>query len=859
MHRILVVEESTTLRYILCRALERHGFEPVACESLVAAQTRLTDASHPLDVEGVLLGWPVVPGEAVHRLLKCLDAPARAHIAVVLLVQELTEPLVAWAQQRRLAALVPWDDHQEVGGTLALLLKPASVSSTHPDRGIRILLVDDSPSVRVFYHRLLTREGYAVESCAEPVSAFRLATEGSFDLAVVDYFMPEVSGDRLCARLKADPRTAHMEVAVLTGVYNDEVIRNCLDAGAVECLFKNEAESLFLARIGALWRSIRAHKAVKAGHSRLEAILSSAGDGVYGVDPQGMITFINPAACEILGLADPQAVLGHSAHMLFHGIDKRGHPVLPEHCSLSLAYARGERLDGWETVFRHASGRLIPVEGSIHPLLESFGEAGSVVAFRDISERKAMEAQLHWQAEHDELTGLYNRRYLERALEAEHARCQSTGLRSAVLLLDLDRFKYVNDTAGHPVGDSLLAEVSRRLQTHLGDGPVLARLGGDEFAVILPHTDEAALRRVSEGLRGLLSETVFLVADRTFRLDLGIGCAWLGRPGETAADVLANADIACQLAKQSGRNQLHIYDPDRDVRAFMGRDLDWADRIREALERDRIVLHYQPIVALAGSSLSAPEEHYEVLLRLGDGQGELMLPADFIPVAERFGLMPEIDLRVVARALRELQSLHDLRRRVVFNLNLSGRTLSDPQSLRRIRHTIERSGVDPASLVFEITETCAILNLSAARDFIDALRARGVRFALDDFGTGFCSLSHLKQLPVDVVKFDGQFIRELHRDGSDRAMVAAMNDIVHAMGLQSVAEYVECEEVLQCLRGMGVDYAQGYHVGPPAAMPEAPLGGDSTFKIQDSMVGVRCANQSPAPMRAGPPPLNLES
>jgi diguanylate cyclase (GGDEF)-like protein/PAS domain S-box-containing protein len=778
------------------------------------------DPSADPDVDGVLLGWPAVPSEGAHRLLACLGSSERSHLAVVLLAQELSEPLVAWAQERRLSAVVPWDDHHEAGGTLALLLKPAVMEPTRADRGIRILLVDDSPSVRFFYQRLLTREGYQVEACPDPGTAFEAAIHGDFDLAVVDYFMPEETGDRLCARLRADPRTAHIELAVLTGVYNDEVIRNCLEAGAVECLFKNEAESLFLARIGALWRSIVAHKAVAAGHSRLEAILTSAGDGIYGVDPQGQITFINATACRTLGIVDPQEAMGRSAHELIHGINRLGHPILPEQCPLSRAYAQGSTYDGWEAVFRHRSGRLIPVEGIIQPLAETYSDAGSVVAFRDISERKAMEAQLHWQAEHDELTGLYNRRYLERALEAEQARCQSTGLQSAVLVLDLDRFKYINDTAGHPVGDSLLMEVSRRLRAHLGDDLVLARLGGDEFAVILPQADDPRLQAVSEGLRRLLHETAFRVGEQNYRLNLSIGAAWLGRAGETAADVLANADVACHVAKQAGRNQFHVYEPEQDVRAFMGRDLACAERLREALERDAFLLRFQPIIATHGSADLFAREQYEVLLRLDDGRGDLILPGEFIPVAERFGLMPEIDVRVVARALRELRALHAEGRNVVLNVNLSGRTLSDPGTLARIQEMIRSTNVDRTCLVFEITETCAILNLAAAREFIDALRLQGVRFALDDFGTGFCSLSHLKQLPVDVVKFDGQFVRELHSDTSDRAMVAAMNDIVHAMGLKSVAEYVECDEVLQVLRAIGVDYVQGDHLSPPAEVPK---------------------------------------
>jgi len=820
VHRILVVEESSTLRYILSRGLERHDLEPAGCESAQDALLCLEDPGCLQGVAGVLLGWPAVPGADIHQLLERLGTPEYAHLAVLLVVSEMSEDLVVWAQGRRMSALVPWDDHGEAAGTLAMLMQPGEVNSDVPDRGMKVLLVDDSPSVRFFYQRLLAREGYRVEACADPASAYEAACRERFDLAVIDYFMPEETGDRLCARLKADPRTAHVELAVLTGVYNDQVIRSCLDAGAVECLFKNESENLFLARIGALWRSILAHKAVQSGHLRESAILQSAGDGIYGVDPLGRITFINPAACKILGIRDKLEVLGQSAHVLFHGINREGHPVPPERCDLSQAYASGEVLGGWEAIFRHRSGRLVPVAGSIQPLSATYGESGSVVAFQDISERKAMEAQLHWQAEHDELTGLHNRRYLERALEAEQARCRSTGHRSVLLLLDLDRFKYINDTAGHPVGDSLLVEVSRRLRAHLGEGPVLARLGGDEFAVILSQTDASGLERLSDGLRRLLHESVFRVGGRTYRLNLSIGAAWLGRDEETGADVLASADIACHAAKQAGRNQFHVFDPSRDDRAYMGRDLACAERLRDALEHDRFLLYFQPIVPLR--SEGPAREQYEVLLRLDSGAEGLTLPGDFIPVAERFGLMPEIDAWALGRALEALRQLHGAGREAVFNLNLSGRTLSDMPTLERIRDQVLDSGLDLTCLVFEITETCAILNLSAARSFIDALRIHGVRFALDDFGTGFCSLSHLKQLPVDIVKFDGQFVRELHLDDTDRAMVSAMNDIVHAMGLKSVAEYVESEEILNCLRTMGVDYAQGFHLGRPAGLPQMP-------------------------------------
>ncbi len=839
MSPVLVIEPAATLRYALSRVLEPAGFRPEVVRAYTDATLALGRAD--ADYKAVLIGLPPDSDPGSQALLATL-AQSHPDLPVVLLAHHSDPDSFGWAAQRPRAALLLWENHRETPDCLKRLLSdntPAAVETGPEDQAIRVLFVDDNRTVRTFFARLLSREGYVVDTASNLAEAQAAAMAQSYDIAIIDYFMPGGNGDELCRALRNESRTANIVTAVLTGSYQEDIIRDCLAAGAVECMFKNEAEELFVARIAAMARSVRARQAIERERERLQGILTSVGDGVYGVDCAGRITFINPAARAALGYTRDESIIGHSAFELIHHTDGDGQSIGVDDSILQRAYRSGEILRGRETVFWTRERNAVPVEYTIFPLRIDDAHKGSVVAFRDVTERKSLEKKLLWQANHDSLTQLHNRAYFEQMLEQEVANVRRNRLSSALLYVDLDRFKYINDTAGHAAGDQLLVEVSRLLRSRLRESDLLARLGGDEFAVILRGIGERHVERVAESFRQVLEDYQFTFQGRSHQVLASFGVAVIEADSASGSEVLANADIACHVAKSRGRNLVHIYEPENDQKYAMQMELGWSARLQSALQEGGFALHYQPIISLEDIDTALLSDTagqlwphlahapccYEVLLRLRDGSGEAISPNAFLPTAERFGLIPQIDTWVLGQAIDNLRSLNAVRPNCTFTVNIAGPTLASESFRATARRLLARHRLVPGSLIMEITETCAIENIDGVRDLIEELRALGCRFALDDFGTGFSSFNHLKRLPVDFVKIDGQFVRGMAEDASDRAVVRSINEIAHAFGKQTIAEFVERRETMVLLKELGVDFVQGYYIAEPlvevANMPDA--------------------------------------
>lgn len=841
--RILLVEESATLRYILGKLFAKQDFELKTVSSFESAVNVLQSAAQQL--HAIVIGWPNYEHfDASRELMLLLEREPYSEVPVVLLSNDAEVRILNWTRTRRRAALVPWENYQEVSNSLQTLLSqpraPAPLeerrSMQRDNSPTRVLFVDDSRSIRTFYQRLLERNGYEVETADSVQAAYELAIRRPFDIAIVDYFMPDENGYVLCQKLRDDKRTESIRTAVITGTYLDSVIRDCLEAGAVECMFKNEAEELFLARLSAMRRFIEVQKSIENQRERLEAILESVGEGVYGVDNAGRLTFVNHATLNVIGTGNPKALIGMSAYEALHFTEDGSHP---DDDQLREAYGKDAKLRCWETKFKHHSGKSIPVECTIYPLKLGNRQDGSVVAFRDISNQKMLEEKLRWQATHDHLTDLYNRRYFEARLEKELAESKRTGIMSALLYVDLDRFKYVNDTAGHETGDRMLLEIARALTKKLRRMDIMARIGGDEFAIILRNVDAGMAGRLAEDYRNALGNICIHHGAQSYHVHASLGIAMMDSDSMTAGDLMANADIACHIAKRAGRNQCHLYDQTSDERNAMGSELGWSTRIRQALENDRFELHFQPIMPMKDIDLNnLPAQdgilwqnhirsndssfHYEVLIRMRGDDGELFYPNSFLPTAERFGMMMRIDLWVIENALRSVVATGSPKGKIRLSINLSGHSLDDDDAQTRIISLLQKYNVSPSSIVFEITETSAIANLDQANRFIRDLCAIGCRFSLDDFGSGFCSFSQLKNLPTNMVKIDGQFVKNMARGSTDRAIVTAMNDVAHSLGRYTVAEYVESPEVVRLLKICGVDKVQGNYISSPLA--ELPHG-----------------------------------
>ena len=834
---VLLIEASPTRQRVLRRVLAGRFPAVTSCGTHAEAVDFLRDAQH-VRPAAVVLGLETAPERHTDELLSLLRAPTHRDMAVLILTRVAEPATVDWAARRVRSAVLLWEDFTDTAECLDKLLTPAGVRERDVPvtdaRPVRVLFVDDSRTVRASYGRLLATEGYEVDVAANAAEAMEKARQKSFDIAIIDYFMPGENGDELCRRLRADSRTGSVTTAILTGTYLDQVIQDSLKAGAVECMFKNEAQELFLARLAAMSRAVRNSKSIEAERRRLAGILSSVGDGVYGVNRTGQITFINPAACRILGYSEDDVLIGRAAHALFHHTGEDGAPTPAETCRLQEAYAHGDELNSWETVFWHKAGAPVPVECTVFPLHIDQRLEGSVIAFRDVSERRALEQELMWQVNHDPLTKLYNRHSFEKHLDDEVARVRRSQDSSALLYLDLDRFKYINDTAGHAAGDQLLVEIGQQLRERLREADLLARIGGDEFALILRNVSVDHVLLVAENFREVLERYTFVYGGQQYKVYGSIGVAPIDRNTRSPGEVLANADIACHVAKNKGRNQTHVYEPGNDAKIAMNLELGWSTRLQQALKSDGFVLHYQSIVPLAGlTGKTLPKQdgsfldycanrlaegsvaHCEVLVRLMDNEVGLTNPSAFLPTAERFGLMPQIDLWVTQQVIARLAGLRRKGKMACVSINLSGHTFDNEYFVPEVKRLLIEYGVDPRLLIFEITETNAIANIEAAKRLIGELRALGCRFALDDFGSGFSSFHHLKHLPVDFVKIDGQFVRGMVRDAADRAIVVSINDIAHSFGKRTVAEFVENREILEMLCRFGVDYAQGNYLSVP--------------------------------------------
>ncbi len=464
-----------------------------------------------------------------------------------------------------------------------------------------------------------------------------------------------------------------------------------------------------------------------------------------------------------------------------------------------------------ETALRCKNGESLDVVW-IHSSLgaENPDEAAILSVGLDITELHRVEKQASYLTEYDALTGLYNRHRFQEALQGilSHIDTQSS---AALIYLDLDEFKSLNDTTGHDAGDQVLHAVASQLQGLLPAPALIGRLGGDDFGVFFNHLDASHAMQLARHIQHSLSMITLAEVPLSHKVSACIGIALFPEHGTVAQELLANADLALFRAKESGRGNLHLYAPDEGLMEHVLNRVYWVDKIEQALANDQFELYFQPILALSDNHVS----HYEALVRMRNPTGDLYMPAEFINVAETTGLIRGIDRLVLQKAINALSKLQRKTPHIKLSVNLSGRSFSNPHWLELLQDELNSSGINPAGLIFEITETAAVEDLASARALMEKVIALGCAFSLDDFGVGFASFDYLKQLPVEYVKIDGSFIRNLATNMDDQLFVKALVQAAHGFGKKTVAEFVENAEIVQLLRDYGVDFAQGYHIGKP--------------------------------------------
>jgi diguanylate cyclase (GGDEF)-like protein/PAS domain S-box-containing protein len=549
--------------------------------------------------------------------------------------------------------------------------------------------------------------------------------------------------------------------------------------------------------------------------------LQSIGDGVVTTDADSTIDYINPIAEQLTGWRLEDA-MGRKVEEVFRAFHEETCEPLENPLSVAIRRVRPIKSVRPNLLIRR-DGNELYVESTAAPIRDGAGKvSGGVLVFHDVSESRELNRRLSYHASHDSLTGLVNRREfenrLERALKSAKARESSY----AVCYLDIDQFKIVNDTCGHSAGDALLGQVGALLKSKVRWRDTLSRLGGDEFGILLESCSLDEAMRTAESVREAVRNFRFTWEDRVFRLGASLGVVPITADNEDVASILSNADSACAAAKDGGRNRVHSF-AENDIELMRRRrEMQWAARINAALEEGRFELHRMTISPLQKVE---PGQHYELLLRLRDEGGRIVLPDNFIAAAERYNLTPSIDRWVIENAFRWLVSEADERETLnLCSINLSGQSLGDDKFLPFVIDQFDKSGIDGSKICFEITETAAVQSFSQANRFIQSLKELGCRFALDDFGTGLSSFGYLKHFPVDFLKIDGSFVREILHDPIDREMVRSINEIGHLTGKKTIAEFAENTEIIEMLRSLGVDYAQGYGIAQPTRVLKALTG-----------------------------------
>ncbi|MFO7325276.1 MAG: EAL domain-containing protein [Pseudomonadota bacterium] len=543
--------------------------------------------------------------------------------------------------------------------------------------------------------------------------------------------------------------------------------------------------------------------------------LQAIGDGVITTDADSVIDYINPVAEKLTGWRLEDA-MGRNVDEVFRAFHEETCEPLENPLTACIRRMRPAKSNRPVLMIRR-DGNELYVDSTAAPIRDGNGRVvGAVLVFHDVSERRELNRKLSYHASHDTLTGLVNRREFESRIERCLQSARAGEGASALLHLDLDQFKMINDSCGHTAGDTLLGQIGALLKSKIRWRDTLSRLGGDEFGVLLEGISLDDALRTAEMLRDAVKNFRFEWDERVFKLSCSVGVVPITSDNEDVASILSAAEGACGAAKEQGRNRVYSF-AENDIELMRRRrETQWAARISAALDEGRFELFRMPIRPLQQVEQG---EHYEILVRMRDETGKIVSPDHFIAAAERYNITPAIDRWVIENTLRWLVSEADEREKLAMcAINLSGQSLGDDKFLPFVIEQFARSGIDASKICFEITETSAVASFSQANRFIRALKELGCRFSLDDFGTGLSSFNYLKQFPVDYLKIDGSFVRGMLDDNIDRAMVASITEIGHLTGKLVIAEFAENEEIIRTLTTLGVDYAQGYGIAQPSRL-----------------------------------------
>ena len=568
--------------------------------------------------------------------------------------------------------------------------------------------------------------------------------------------------------------------------------------------------------IHVVWRDITdrkdAEKRLEASEKRYKTLFDKSADAMLIIVNDKFVD-CNMATVEMLDYRNKQELLNTHPSVLSPPTQPDGRDSFEKaNEMMAIALDKGSHRFEWE--YKRYNGEVFPVEVLLTAIPSDAGTMIHVV-WRDITDRKKAHELITYQAKHDLLTGLNNRYEFERSARELLSDSKNKDTEHALCYLDLDQFKVVNDTCGHLAGDELLRQIGKILNNTISARDTLARLGGDEFGVLLQYCSIRDAQRVTSSILDAIQDYRFTWEGRTFRVGVSIGLVPITSFTRNLTDLMKDADAACYTAKDKGRNCIHVSTLDDSDVAHHHGQLQWVNRINDALNSDSYELFGQDISSLNGSD----EKYCEILLRMKDADGNMISPGDFLPAAERYNLTTQIDFWVIRNAFRLLKEFPSIFQVYTsFSINLSGACITKPETFEYIKENLKESGIKGENICFEITETAAISNLVYANELISYVKKLGCKFSLDDFGSGLSSFAYLKNLPVDYLKIDGLFVKNIVEDKIDFSMVKAINEVGHLMGMQTIAEYVENGSIYDRLCEIGVDFAQGFFISKPEAL-----------------------------------------
>ncbi len=811
---ILIVNSDAMLRRAIRESLRDSGHGIIEADSGLAAVKILQTVAVKLVIMDISIGD--LDGWRLARIIRSDIYRCEKNIPIILVTKGWCERITQiTAREFGVNHLLTFDDLQQLPRLVGESLDGPITGLLSP----RLLVVEDHSDNAELVVRML-RNKFTVEVASDGVSGLSAWMEGRHDLVLLDVMLPGLSGPEILDRIqKIDPQ---QPVVIMTAHTTMALAESLMTKGAVDIISKPfRAEQLrqvcelasrredylvsnaqFAARVEALQDRTEAYRKVSEDHQRLLDNLSTV---IFELDEEGQIKFLSRAWSRLSGYSVAES-LGKKL-TAFLAADARSHKSRYSR-QLKGLFAGKIRQCEIELPLLNSKNKVVWLVCKMDATGEGAGEQIIFGCLDDISKRKKAQQELEYLAMHDNLTGVNNRHYFDNVINQMTASAARGTDTHALLYIDLDHFKVINDTFGHNHGDIVLRDIASLLKTRVRKSDVLCRIGGDEFAVLIYSCDHDQAQLTADAIGELIQGYQYSLGGHQLALSCSVGISKIDGQAETAAAYLKQADTALYVAKRRGRNLVHFYDPADRESDELRASIDWARRFRKAVQENNLTLLFQPVMHIESGAIA----YYEALIRLNSPEEGVIMPGSFIPALEEAGEMAVLDHWVVGHAI-ELLGRHPKLHQVA--INLSAQAFRDERLVSLIEELLAENKVDPQRIIFELTESASMANLTATQRMIEQLRKIGCSFALDDFGTGFSTFSYLKQFPAESVKVDGSFIAQLDQSKEDQAVVRAITEVARALGKQTVAEYVENQTVLNIISSLGIDYAQGYFIGQP--------------------------------------------